>query len=774
MPTKRINAITTTATVPSSDDYEVIDGTTNGTRRILASRRESMLAARESRQGVISAGTGVLATTADNTSLAFGTGDLTIGGWFKLSDWTPASTVFLVSKNDNTADLGVTVAINATDGLMRLNISDGATQQTFSSTAAPSLTDGQWAFLAWVQDVDGSFTPYAQGVQVGSPVDISSLSAQTRTNTASLYTLASATGTTPYAGTVGETFIANRVLTAAEVAQIHANGTAVGVIDEADMYQHHVPSETLAAGIFEDVSGNHNHAVLGTSGITFTHTYNLPSVPAAQALVSDGRNLTKLYNTLGDQGGTITGDLALLWSGLYPLDEVSNAQTLVALTDSLTAVNSADGLWMAYTLVRGLSVYIFEASGSDYLVFESVPLHQQLMALSARGIKATLLFSRSGDTPRMFMAVEQGPALDVTNLFDLDTVGTPPASWDEDVLGDYLVGFYRNTSSGLSSEQTLSDKGIELLNTAPTLAEFEYRVKNGAWEDKFAKGDSTPLPTVANNRTFDTDTGYWTKLGAAAIAAGSATGFGASSSNSIFRSSAFVAGEVYEITLTTAASVGSWRMGWALVSEIYIGTASGSDTIFANNGDNTFTAIVKISPAATSAVQLRLGIFNTSGVAGDYTLENIEYHKFGVTTSLDLSDGGGFQPKNPRAENGSSHWTMSTTGITWRNPNRIGKTIIGTLAASTSAQQVTGASVIPSGWEIVRIRAKADSGTPNIIVGNISGGAQIVASEALSTSWKALTLVGGIHITSTKNLWATLDASVIVRLEFDIQPRGTI
>lgn len=135
-------------------------------------------------------------------------------------------------------------------------------------------------------------------------------------------------------------------------------------------------------------------------------------------------------------------------------------------------------------------------------------------------------------------------------------------------------------------------------------------------------------------------------------------------------------------------------------------------------------------------------------------------------------EGGGRQTQDISGNN--NHANIGGTGISWTHPTRTPKPIRATLAASTSAQQITGASVIPTGWEILRIRAKAASGTPNIIIGNVSGGTQVVTSEALSTSWKALTIAGGIHITSTANLWATLDSAVAVELEFDIQPRGDL
>jgi hypothetical protein len=776
----RISAVGTSQSVTwAIGDIAIYNGTSGSWGKIpmdtygfaVEAESDSKFAARAPRPGVISAGTGAAATTPVGV-IDLGTSDFSWLGWVAMDNWIVGSTRYLWSMDSGTT--GPHFGIS-TDGKIRLYTRTDTT--LWSSTAIPSLTAGRWALIGVTADRNGSLKFYVNGVQLGASVDMSaraetSFSATRETQIFGNY------GSVFTTGKIGESLFANRVLTDTEIATIHANGTAVGVIDEADMYQHLLPSESLAAGIFRDVSGNSNHAVLEATGITLTHTYNLPSAPVAQALRNDGSDGAILYTTLGDQGGTIEGDFSVFSVG-YPNADISGSEshTLWAMTTNTTVVTKISTFWVYLKASSGINIQMVDAAlSTNDITMSSLSLHAICLDLAARGIPPALLISREDGVVSVKLSIAGLDPVDVTNLF-VDRTATGTATWSDDVLADYLVSGYRISTQ--STDYSLS--ALELLNTAPTLAEFEYRVRNGRWEPKFAKGGDT---TYAND--FSSSAGTFqsitTSLGTPALSAGELRTAGTASAGTIaiYKESVLTVGKSYRITATFHVSA-------ALVGSLdYVGLRTSSNSMILGS------ALSGVTPVTVSFYYTPLSSYTGGGArltfafgpsastistaapgTGNYIyVDDLTVTELGVTTALDLSDGGGFQPKNPRAENGSSHWSMSTTGIEFTQPNRIGKTILADLAAQTAVQQLTGASVIPVGWEIVRARAKVDSGTSTLTIGSASGlPADYAASVSIGTTWTTIPLTTGI--TTTANIYAQLGTSIAGDVEFEIQPRGT-
>jgi len=107
-----------------------------------------------------------------------------------------------------------------------------------------------------------------------------------------------------------------------------------------------------------------------------------------------------------------------------------------------------------------------------------------------------------------------------------------------------------------------------------------------------------------------------------------------------------------------------------------------------------------------------------------------------------------------------------TSGITPISLQPLDTGRIRTTTSTNGNQQLLGAAVLPVGANIMRVRARSRTGTPTVTLGNASGGAQIVASVALSTAWKQLTIVAGAEVATTTNLWAKSTSTDIV--EWDI------
>ena len=111
------------------------------------------------------------------------------------------------------------------------------------------------------------------------------------------------------------------------------------------------------------------------------------------------------------------------------------------------------------------------------------------------------------------------------------------------------------------------------------------------------------------------------------------------------------------------------------------------------------------------------------------------------------------------------HALLTTTGVSWSKPEPMGY-VKALSDGTTTAQALGGGTILPANCQIVRIRARSISGTPSITLGSSSGGSQFVASVALSTTWKDLTiaLTGGIN-TAAASLWMTASAANVVEVQ---------
>lgn len=237
------------------------------------------------RGGIISTGASFVAQTADNAGLAFGTANLSIGLWLRLSDWTPGAFRYLLEKYSG-ANRGF-LFILGTTGLLTFGIGNGVTNVNYLSTAPVGVTDETWAFLVLTIDRAGNITFYVDGLQLGSPVSCAATAAETLNNTDSLTWFSE--GATHTAGTLGEAWIINGLLTAAQVLDIYRAGSIAPSAASFAFYQR--PDFGTDNGLqVLDLSGNatRQNILRGASGLTHT-------VPGREAIV------TAVTNTSGNQ-----------------------------------------------------------------------------------------------------------------------------------------------------------------------------------------------------------------------------------------------------------------------------------------------------------------------------------------------------------------------------------------------------------------------------------------------------------------------------------------
>ena len=216
----RINALTNTATSAASDDYLALDGSANGTRKILATNvaqnvtdvtfgssgpsAKSSIAARASRQGLVFDGT----ASATNSAAAVGSSDFSIGGWVYQAS---AATAGLIGGASGGATLYV-----LSNGTLRVD-----KLGTGSNTASTgTVSAGKWSFVVYSRS-GATGTYYINGIASGTSSDSFNY-----------------TGATAYIGgdsasgnvLVGSfvPFIYNRALSAAEVVALYEAGVPAG------------------------------------------------------------------------------------------------------------------------------------------------------------------------------------------------------------------------------------------------------------------------------------------------------------------------------------------------------------------------------------------------------------------------------------------------------------------------------------------------------------------------------------------------------------------
>jgi len=219
----RINALTNTATSAASDDYLALDGSANGTRKILATNvaqnvtdvtfgssgpsAKSSIAARAARQGLVFDGTAG-ATVASVP--AFGTGDFTVVGFgFKTS----------LSRNEQ-----IVGGANSSFGLIAKT--DGTLITDKEGVAANTASTGTFAagkFTQFVYSRSGTTaTYYINGVSAGTTTD-----SQNYTVAVTDIGNSTANANSQWNGELA-VYIYNRALSAAEVVALYEAGVPAG------------------------------------------------------------------------------------------------------------------------------------------------------------------------------------------------------------------------------------------------------------------------------------------------------------------------------------------------------------------------------------------------------------------------------------------------------------------------------------------------------------------------------------------------------------------
>ena len=667
----------------------------------------------------------------------------------------------LLKKHDGTN--GLWVEIVPTGGKLRLHLN--ATDYDFASVP---FVDNAWTFVTLRINRAGNASLDLNGVNFGS-ISISAIAAATLTSTTALYWFSS--GSTHCDGTLGECWIVNGLLTATDVANIYKAGSIAPFSASFTFFQWLAAAQGYGP-ILRDLSGNNQHGLLGTTGISHAVSLNprgTPSRAPRTALSGDGTANSYARAALGSQDPS-TGDFSL-WFDLLP---ASSGSGEACLTGSTVAVGSAGSLRISRT--TDVVVTFYAAAGNRTLTVSGLGT-----ALGTR--RSVLIFTRTGSTPKLYLGVD-GDLFDITALTVSATASTPPA-WSDAVTGTYLNGYWINTASAGSG--VIYD--LRLANVAMTEAQLRTEYERGEPGPEWVGASKTAKYTS----DFSAGTDGWSSIRATQTGNQDAVSDGSISKDDClilattatvathlgYRSGVISGARRYRLTFdyyipNANTEIQSFHVAPTDSSNTDPGAVTGG--VFTTRGAWT-SASVLISPTSATQDRIPFWLRNASGQAsftattteGIY-LKGVTVEQIGITTRLRTDQAAGLTALNgaKSSTNDSSDFLLSTTGVTHSPTGGTRRQLIrpGTLTFTTSPSvlnlQAFGASVVDTGkkWRIVSFSGTA-SGAANISLGNASGGAQYVSAKAVTAAdFDTSDAQFVTRRISGANLWVKSDATV--------------
>lgn len=710
------------------------------------------------RPGIISTGASAVGTTQDNTGLAFGTADLSIGAWVRLPDWTPGGVRYITDKNSGATNLAFYI-----DASNRLALAIGAS--TYHSTTALTVADGAWAHLAVAIDRDGNATWYVNGAAFGSVANISASSATTLTGTGALAWFSSSSGGSPTAGTLGETFLINGLLTATNVADIYKAGSIAPFSASFTFYQWADFGQGYGP-IIKDRSGQNQPALMGTSGLTHAVPRNPPGVPrrAPQiAIVGDGSNGSFARNTLNAQNPG-TGEVAVWWDGILPTAD-SGYRALWALTQNTTTADQAKSLFMQWQTSNGLQ-YVFR--GADPAL-DYRQLGAPALATLLGGKRVVIVTTRAA----IYLGID-GDFINATALFAAASAGTPPTWASSEIDGDYLLANYFSASN--SAAATVFD--LRLSNVAMTEAQLRTEYERG--EPSYLWQGASKTAKYASDFSAGADS-FSADL---ATATGNIDSINAVDDVLRVYANASSGAHGAHRTLSSLATPGKY---WRFTGSIYVPTPqtglttvdfmfggqpagagrwtkiSGTSSFTPNAAWQTFDIVLRNDSADAAtfyAYMNNAGTFTGANSTTDdvFYLKSLNLEQLGYTARLRTDTAAGLTALNSAksSTNDSTDFLLSTTGVT-TSPDGRTQTIRATTTTSGN-EQLFGASVIDTtkNWRI-RSWSVVSSGTPTVSLGSASAGAQYVSGAVLAAAQNEITLL--TRVPASANLWCNSNST---------------
>lgn len=489
-------------------------------------------------------------------------------------------------------------------------------------------------------------------------------------------------------------------------------------------------------------------AAVDISGGTIDGAY-MPYLSALQGksyAISDGATSgRRIFYALGAQAPGLPGKtVTKLLQVTIPSAAPSAGIGLWSLASTSVSLGSSVGHSLSLEITNGGYLMLRETGGTVATDYRRLDYQQLITAYGGKTVRMAIVVP--GDATSG-VAIYIG-AKDITPLLVSSAGGGTNPNW----MHAALVATYQTVGLNAAAG-TLIDG--PLIHGELSSADILVWTKSGKLPDWCAfPGSTVPIisPTINNGGFEAVGAGgsdvfaNWTESasGASTVNRDSTDYYaGAASCRLNVDASGSFAGLVYNGILQIGAA---YRMDYA---------SKGSET---NNlvGSNSGFALPGVTTSwaryttTSRAILVDLSLKRQSGSDSFVWLDDITLYRLGVLISPSVQSGSVVLDTSGNGLSG-----VATAGIMQVDTTGRSQYYIRTRTATSSSQQLLGASCVAVGDAITRIWARALSGTPSVSVGNAAGGSQIVTTTALSSTWKSLSIVGGGDVATTANLWAT-------------------
>jgi hypothetical protein len=383
----------------------------------------------------------------------------------------------------------------------------------------------------------------------------------------------------------------------------------------------------------------------------------------------------------------------------------------------------------------------FGASGSDsitaYLNANMVTTYGgQWVAITYTIDSAGVLLLYINGAAAAFTSITQGspPTFAVTLGSTAGRLGASNSGAYFHVGGLRLIGI---------ENRALSAAEVLALYQTGTPASADFNTASNS-----AINTSSAVNGVAGSSLFDTTFSGVSASGFTAVQAAGA--YAAASFQPSFTVSP---GQIIRVTYTATVTTGTVNL--TLMNSAVAGI---SNLAAVTTGTRT-VELIAVAYSATARV-----IFGAVG-ASNFVVSSVVIVRAGLLLAPDPTEPGiGFQAHDMSGN--KADILLPTSGVSWVIPSGRFQIARATSDGTTTAQQLGGGTIIPAQVQLLRIRARSTAGTPSITLGSSSGGSQFVASVALSTAWKDLTiaLTGGLNATASA-LWMTASTANAVEVQ---------
>jgi hypothetical protein len=334
-----------------------------------------------------------------------------------------------------------------------------------------------------------------------------------------------------------------------------------------------------------------------------------------------------------------------------------------------------------------------------------------------------VLSRASGTTTPYINAVAKTPVADPGSITNITQVSAAPYAWRS--LGFLIY----NRALSAAEILALYESG------APAAADYGYPGVPATSSTSLLTGDDSTFATAGN----------WSPNPPATVSGGKLNLVGTHASNGAVT---LRTGRKYRLSITVDSNTGTLQF---FDGATYQTLTTGSGAIIAE---------------LACVVDTVLFLKCTGGTA---VVDNALLYPLGLLCAPEPNAPGNGLVWNDQSGNGA-HIALPTSGVAWALPDDRNNIVRGTTATNGN-QQLLGATTLPGNTQILRIRAKASTGTPAITLGTSSGGSDIVSSVTLSTSWKDLTiaLTGGL-ISGNSSVWVGSNTTATISTNLLLSP----